>query len=336
MMYKFFPTILLPLVFLAATCEKTVTEEENPLIYRQRMISFVNSISNYAQEQDSDFIVIPQNGIQLLTRSQQSNNKLFPNHNYLDAIDGIGRESVFYGYNADNEATPPDPRAYINRYLQLAQTFGKKVMVTDYASDVPKMKDSYAINDSLGYISFAANHRELDVIPPYPEQPHEVNNRDIHRLDQAENYLYLLNTQNFETKSEFVDKLASTNYDLFIIDLFFHADQPLTPSDLQKLKTKANGGERLLIAYMSIGEAEDYRYYWKRIWERYPPLWLGEENPNWEGNYLVQYWQPEWQNIILGNEDAYLDRILAAGFDGVYLDLVDAYRNFEQAKEQES
>ena len=48
-------------------------------------------------------------------------------------------------------------------------------------------------------------------------------------------------------------------------------------------------------------------------------------NEQWEGNFWVRYWDPAWRTMLFGNRDAYLDRILAAGFDGVYLDKIDAY-----------
>ncbi|MEI6083683.1 MAG: endo alpha-1,4 polygalactosaminidase [Verrucomicrobiota bacterium] len=48
-------------------------------------------------------------------------------------------------------------------------------------------------------------------------------------------------------------------------------------------------------------------------------------DPNWKGNYYVRYWQPEWQALIF----AYLDKIIAQGFDGVYLHLVDSYEIYE-------
>ena len=38
----------------------------------------------------------------------------------------------------------------------------------------------------------------------------------------------------------------------------------------------------------------------------------------------MRYWDPGWQAIIL----AYTGRLLAAGFDGAYLDLVDAYEYY--------
>jgi len=110
-----------------------------------------------------------------------------------------------------------------------------------------------------------------------------------------------------------------------IIDLFYEGQQ-LSAAEVNSLKTKKNGGHRLVIAYMSIGEAEDYRYYWQASWRRKPPAWLAEQNPHWRGNYKVRYWYPEWQNIILG----YLQKILDSGFDGTYLDIIDAFEYFER------
>ncbi len=49
------------------------------------------------------------------------------------------------------------------------------------------------------------------------------------------------------------------------------------------------------------------------------------ENPNWPGNYKVRYWDPEWQAIIF----EYEDKILNAGFDGVYLNIIDAFEYWE-------
>jgi cysteinyl-tRNA synthetase len=106
-------------------------------------------------------------------------------------------------------------------------------------------------------------------------------------------------------------------------------DTLLRADDVATLKTKANGGNRLVIAYMSIGEAENYRYYWKSEWETNPPSWLAEENLYWLGNYKVRYWDKDWQNIIYGNDDSYLKKILDVGFDGVYLDIIDAFEYFE-------
>ena len=90
-------------------------------------------------------------------------------------------------------------------------------------------------------------------------------------------------------------------------------------------------------AYLSIGEAEDYRSYWNPAWvdpngnplPGVAPAWLGPENPEWEGNYKVRYWHRAWKQTLFGSaagpDRTPLDRIIDQGFDGVYLDVVDAF-----------
>lgn len=80
-----------------------------------------------------------------------------------------------------------------------------------------------------------------------------------------------------------------------------------------------------LIAYLSIGEAENYRNYWGKDWKTGSPDFLEDENPNWKGNYKVKYWSEEWQKIVY---DMILS-IINEGYNGVYLDVVDAYEYFE-------
>ena len=137
-------------------------------------------------------------------------------------------------------------------------------------------------------------------------------------------HLYLINPENFQTKHDFIEAVCATNYDLIIMDLFIECNE-FSSDEIELLHQKANGGRRLVIAYMSIGEAEDYRYYWDKSWKRGNPSWLDKENPKWKGNYKVKYWNPEWQAIIFD----YLSRIINAGFDGAYLDIIDAFEYYE-------
>lgn len=96
----------------------------------------------------------------------------------------------------------------------------------------------------------------------------------------------------------------------------------------QQITTLKDAGITV-IAYLSIGEAEDYRFYWQNSWTTDPPVWLGPVNPDWAGNYKVRYWMSDWQAILYGttsgDNESYLDRIIDQGFDGIYLDIVDAY-----------
>lgn len=314
------------LFFLLSCSDDEETPDYGDVDFRQEMRDFVIGISQYAKVENADFIVIPQNGQELVTINGEEDGS--PVTVYLNAIDGVGREDLFYGYDDDNVATPVSEKDNMIAYLDICENNNVEVLTTDYCWTESKMDDSYTQNSAKGYISFAAPDRELNVIPDYPLQAYNVNNLDVETLAQAKNFLYLLNPENYNTKQAFLDAVSRTNYDVIILDCFFN-EEILTFNDVAQMKTKLNGGSRLVISYMSIGEAEDYRYYWQTDWNTTVPDWIETENPDWPGNYKVRYWETDWQNIIFGGSDAYLDKILDAGFDGVYLDIIDAFEYFE-------
>lgn len=299
----------------------------SPIInYRQEMRQFVQEISVYARSIDPDFFVIPQNGQELLVLGDDISSEV--DQPYLASIDGIGREDLFYGFAEDDLATDPAITTQWLGYLKLARQNGLSILVIDYCFSPEKMDDSYGRNQELGFLSFAADRRELDNIPSYPAHPFTENDAPVKSLDQARNFLYLINPAHYSTKEEFIQAVTSTNYDLLVMDLYLGAEA-FTRDEIEQLRRKANGGSRLVLCYLSIGEAEDYRLYWKQAWKEQPPAWLMEENRNWAGNYRVQYWNEEWKALITGSPDSYLGKILEAGFDGVYLDLIDAFWTFE-------
>lgn len=138
-------------------------------------------------------------------------------------------------------------------------------------------------------------------------------------LAAVDDFLYQL--QNLDLAA-----IGDTAYDLVVMDYSADGDDEtaFTAAQIAALKDSP-GGPKIVLAYLSIGEAEDYRFYWQDWWQPGNPAWLGEENPDWPGNYKVLYWHPAWQAIVL----SYTDRLLAAGFDGVYLDLIDAYEYYQ-------
>lgn len=294
--------------------------------YRQEMRNFVQNLSAYAKKVRPGFIVIPQNGHELLL--QQIVPERIAAIDYLKAIDAVGQESLFYGYTGDDQATPPDVQRYTASLLDVAKRHGAAVLVIDYCATPARVDDSYRQNLALGYVSLAADRRTLDNIPAYPARPVQVSQADIRLIPDVRNFLYLINPGAFSDRHAFLNAIRETDYDLVIVDLFFGRES-LTEAEVASLRTKANGGTRLVVAYMSIGEAEDYRYYWQLAWAQSPPAWLAEQNSNWPGNYKVRYWDVGWQDLIYGLNGAYLQRILDAGFDGVYLDIIDAYAYFE-------
>jgi cysteinyl-tRNA synthetase, unknown class len=296
--------------------------------FRQDMREFVIGISEYTKATKPNFVVIPQNGIEIITVDGESSGAL--STEYLNAIDGHGQEDLFFGYISDNVETPVEEIVYLQPFLDISKANGNVILVTDYCITETKVNSSYYFNNSKGYIGFAAPRRELDAIPNYPLVPNNVNSDNITQLSQVKNFLYLINPEGFATKAQFITAVTSTNYDLLIMDLFFNELGEFTASEVEELKSKANGGSRMVVCYMSIGEAEDYRYYWQSSWNDDEPNWLVEENPDWEGNFKVKYWETDWQNIIYGNDNSYAKKILNAGFDGVYLDIIEAFEYFEE------
>ncbi len=120
-----------------------------------------------------------------------------------------------------------------------------------------------------------------------------------------------------------LDKLLAHPRDLYVVDI---DDAQFTKDDLKTIQDK---GQRV-VSYLSIGEAEDYRDYWRPEFTQGDPAWLEEENPDWKGNYKVRFWDPDWQGIILDK----LDKIVDTGYDGVYLDIIDGYEYWQEKGEQ--
>ena len=121
------------------------------------------------------------------------------------------------------------------------------------------------------------------------------------------------------------DRIGETEFDLVIVSISAAGNSP----DVIPALKDSSGGKKIVLAYMSIGQAENYRSYWQPEWTENPPDWLDEPDPDWTGDYWVRFWDPEWQRIIYGSPDSYLDQIMAFGFDGIYLDRVDAYEYYE-------
>jgi cysteinyl-tRNA synthetase len=127
-------------------------------------------------------------------------------------------------------------------------------------------------------------------------------------------------------------RAADSPFDILVIDPTKDGDDEsaLKPAEVERLKRKTDGSRRIVLAYLSIGEAESYRSYWRKDWKRNPPDWLLRENPEWEENYAVCFWNEGWQDILCGSRGACLDRILAQGFDGIYLDKCDVTEDLKQ------
>jgi len=307
-----------------------------PGFYRQAMRELVQGLGAYARERNPGFILIPQNGLGLLTRDGTSEGE--PAAAYLGAIDGVGQEELFYGYPHYGRPTPLESTRHLLGFLRLARREGKIVLVIDYCRRQNAVAASARRSAAEEFLSFQAPRRELDAVPRRALPA----GGEIETLSQARTFLYLINPGEFESAASFFQALEATAYDLLVVDAFVQDENGgsrwLTAGEVRTLQRKPSGARRLVLAYLSVGEAESYRPYWQSGWDRLgdgvpdrgAPPWLERVNPQWTGNYKVRYWDPRWQAILYGAPGAYLDGILARGFDGAYLDLVDAYLYFEE------
>jgi uncharacterized protein (TIGR01370 family) len=115
-----------------------------------------------------------------------------------------------------------------------------------------------------------------------------------------------------------LDALATAGFSLAVIDLARDAGSSyFTTDEITQLK----GAGTKVLAYFEIGSIENFRPDFATLKEHDGHLFLNEW-PSWPGEYFVRYWDHRWWSWTIKPR---IDRALAAGFDGVYLDTPLAY-----------
>lgn len=115
--------------------------------------------------------------------------------------------------------------------------------------------------------------------------------------------------------------VRNTAFDVLVVDV----DD--VPTDaVRQLQFKADGERRDVLSYISIGEAEGYRDYWKEVRADPVPSWLLDMNPEWNDNWVVKFWDRDYQRHIFRQ----LDKIIKAGYDGAYFDKCDAPHDIQR------
>ncbi len=106
------------------------------------------------------------------------------------------------------------------------------------------------------------------------------------------------------------DKLpaeAFMGYDLVVFDGQHHP--PLAP-----LKEKG----KIVLGYLSLGEAENYRPYFKELKKK---KLLLAANPHWKGHYYIDIRKAAWREYVV---ETLIPALLEKGFDGVMFDTIDS------------
>ncbi len=107
----------------------------------------------------------------------------------------------------------------------------------------------------------------------------------------------------------------------------------------------------VVIAYISIGEADEGRRYW-RSWEpseqapdlpNIPrtlldagdPMFLGPD-PEWPGSYFVDASDETWQSVLVNEEIPYILALGEGRYDGIVMDVIDVVDEYDgQPRETE-
>ncbi len=166
----------------------------------------------------------------------------------------------------------------------------------------------------------------LPIFPSHGESAH---------LPDAEDWVMATRDTEISDLKGLSDKLIIIDYSLDGTD-----SGQFTSSEIKALQDSDN----IVLAWISVGEAEIFRFYWDAEWEiatesapcyetyddRYNrkgltwrncnegkrPDWMGPEDTETHG-YHVRFWSENWWKIAM---KPYLDRVAESGFDGVYLD----------------
>ncbi|MGL4866689.1 MAG: endo alpha-1,4 polygalactosaminidase [Cetobacterium sp.] len=282
------------------------SSEESKLEMRE----LVKQIRNQSKES----IIITQNGSNIFFDNEAINK------NFVDIVDGVSQESLFYGVGGLNKMTPLEERDYLLKNLLELKRSGKVILSVNYADNKKIKFEVKKLIKKYGFLG--------EVVPAYEANKifsplNKSSKKDIENLKDAENFLYLLNPEKFKNIEDYVRVLKNTDFDLLIIEPSLNG-KFMTKEQIEELKIGKNNKRRLVLAYFSIGEAENYRYYWEKSWNKELPKWIVKENPNWKGNYIIKYWDSEWKKIV----NDYQKKLDAIGIDGYYLDTIDTFEQF--------
>ena len=303
----------------------------------QEMRNLVRDISKYARRFNRNFGIITQGGLDVLEKEDPVDTTLnSPAKTYMKSIDGISILGLNFHPPLKAKSkiiTDKKTKKKLLRLANLGKKRGLKIFVTDFAENIKTAQKSYNLNLANGFVPFTANSVGTDynfnAITNILSRPINENSKNVTGLKTVQNFLYLTDSSKFDRQQDFVIAISDTNYDVIIVDVFHKGRTPYSKAAVQGMKFKKLGARRLVFAYMNIGEAENYRYYWRDTWREGEPSFISESIPENPDKHYVEYWQAGWRRIITGNTNSYIYGIIKQGFDGVILGGLDSFKFFE-------
>jgi cysteinyl-tRNA synthetase len=309
--------------------------------HRQLMRDVVIALSDYCKKRRSDFIVLVRNAPELLIKQQREADWEAardpegaamsrysaigsPDGAYLNAIDGMVIDGLFFGYDRYDQPTRASDAAPLRASAALLQSQGRQTLSIDYCKD-PQHRStaqSGAAKDHLLAFVDGEGDKSLSHVPAAP--PASENPNHVTDLAKAKNFLPLFSSSGFSRRDQWIDALAATNYDALLVDPFWRGSS-MTLNDVKALKFKRLGSQRLFLAPLPVGYAGVDRFYWQKGWRVGLPDFIAAADPANSTRFFTSYWKDSWKQV-LGN---YVTGLCDLGIDGVILDGIDSYGYFE-------
>ncbi len=309
--------------------------------HRQLMRDVVIALSDYCKKRRSDFIILVRNAPELLIKERRESDweagrdpdgtaqgRYAPvgslDGPYLNAVDGLLVDGAFYGYRDYETPTRPGDQQPLLAAVAAMQKQGRHALSIDYCKETKHVSDAAAQTKKaklLPYIDIEGS-KLLGHVPG--GAPATENANHVTDLAEARNFLPVLSASAYTQRDRWFQALAGTNHDLLLVDPFFHGVS-MTVQDITALKYKRIGSKRLVMAPMSLGYASVDRFYWQNSWKVGTPDWIAAVDSEIPGRFAVNYWSEGWKKV-LGN---YITGLCDLGIDGILLDGLDAYLQFE-------
>ncbi len=179
-----------------------------------------------------------------------------------------------------------------------------------------------ALTTSISMLTLQTGAQESAAAPQAPQ-----------KMELADVRHWAYNIQDVHTDRQY-DQLLDSHYDMYVLELVVTEkgmedyDIAGLVYDIRQRNIAIRGVDPIILAYVDVAQAEDWRWYWRRSWGIGEPPWIVGDDPNdWEGNFPVVYWHPTWEDIVIyGHRGrSHVQETLDAGFDGIYMDWVEAF-----------
>ena len=265
--------------------------------YKKEMVKLILELSEIAKNENSSFEIHVQNGVFLLDSEKKIED------NYFNLVSSFTHEVENLNFFSHTG---------IKNKMEMVKKNNIDINLIGYGRKREFVNKLIKFAKSHEYGMYISNNFKLN---QFPDKKIETRIK----FNDIKSFLYLINPEKYSKVDNLIEDIIKSGYKLVFIDPFFKS-KIIRRNYIKKMKQN----DIKIIAYMSIGEAENYRYYWKNEWNSNSPHWIIKHNENWPGGFFVKYWNPIWKKIL----GEYLHKIISAGFDGVIFDVVDSYEYF--------